>query len=546
MSNTYKWAKSFPYPEFRTGQDTVINKILGKFNEGKKFAILEAPTGAGKSAIGYTIGDFLGSYYYITAQKILQTQLSADFGEGGIWARTHPMIELKGRNAYPCNYYQRKLDEDPTLNGAGDTVVQRFKDYTTRGIDCATGACKKKGKSKFAFCEEHCPYFVQKGKAVASDATLMNFHSFIFQTEMTGDWGNRTLLIIDECHNTEKVLLDYVTLQFNDKPFGLVFLEYSTAEEYYMFFEENDIPGIIRSSLEEAITKNDVEDEAYWSSIATKYSIFKRAILSDDSEDEWIAKFEECQGWNTVTLKPLFVKKYAEELIFSKADKVLMMSATVLNADILRDSLGIAKNQCFAHRTRSTFPVENRPIFFTPSGSMNYKHKAKTIPVLISDINSICKNHSNERGIIHTHNFEIAKILLEKCSPDVKCRFHFQEDYDSKEEMLKSHAKSKNGIIVAPAMHEGLDLKDDLSRFQIICKVPYPSFVEDPQLKRRMEISDKYYQYVTALKLWQSYGRSVRSETDYAKTYVLDKEFENFAKRAKGVTPAWIKEAIVW
>lgn len=546
MTNNYEWLKSFPYPEFREDQDRVIDSVISKFDEGKKFVILEAPTGAGKSAIGYTVGDYLGSYYYITAQKILQTQLSKDFGEGGLWAKIRPMIELKGRNAYPCNYYERKLQEDPNLNGSGQDVVQRFKDYTLRGIDCATGACKKKGKSKFDYCKGHCPYFNQRDLAIESSATLMNFHSFIYQTEMTNLWNHRDLIIIDECHNTEQVLLDYVTLSFNDKPFDLTFPEYHTAEEYYIFFEENNIPGIITAKLEKALMENDVDEEAYWVSIATKYSIFRNSLTSEDSDDEWIAKLEENKSWNTVTLKPLFVKKFAQDLIFSKADKILMMSATILNPGILCRSLGINRRECYAKAVDSKFPVENRPIIFSPSGSMNYANKIKTMPKLISDINKICKKHQNERGIIHTHNFEISETIIEKCKPEVKCRLFFQKDYDSKEEMLKAHAKSPNGIIVAPAMHEGLDLKDDLSRFQIICKVPYPSYVNDPQLKRRMELSDDYYIYITALKLWQSYGRSVRSETDYAKTYILDEQFEKFAKRAKKVTPKWVKNAIIW
>jgi Rad3-related DNA helicase len=95
-------------------------------------------------------------------------------------------------------------------------------------------------------------------------------------------------------------------------------------------------------------------------------------------------------------------------------------------------------------------------------------------------------------------------------------------------------------------MHEGLDLKGDLSRFQIICKVPYPGLGSNPQLKRRMEISDDYYSYLTALKLVQSYGRSVRSETDWAKTYILDGSFRSFFENGKKMLPTWFKEVIQW
>ena len=110
--------------------------------------------------------------------------------------------------------------------------------------------------------------------------------------------------------------------------------------------------------------------------------------------------------------------------------------------------------------------------------------------------------------------------------------------------MLEVHSKSKNTIIVAPAMHEGIDLVDDLSRFQIICKIPWPNFIDDKQLARRIELDQDYYNWLTALKLVQSYGRSVRSETDWADTYIIDEVLLSFKERAKKMIPKWFSEAI--
>ncbi len=55
-----------------------------------------------------------------------------------------------------------------------------------------------------------------------------------------------------------------------------------------------------------------------------------------------------------------------------------------------------------------------------------------------------------------------------------------------------------------------------------------------------------YYVGFTCLKLVQSYGRSVRSETDYANTYILDAQFEKFYKQARKMLPLWFIDAIVW
>jgi Rad3-related DNA helicase len=49
---------------------------------------------------------------------------------------------------------------------------------------------------------------------------------------------------------------------------------------------------------------------------------------------------------------------------------------------------------------------------------------------------------------------------------------------------------------------------------------------------------------LTAVKLVQSVGRSVRSETDYADTYILDEAVHKFLKDAKRMLPGWFTEAI--
>jgi hypothetical protein len=59
----------------------------------------------------------------------------------------------------------------------------------------------------------------------------------------------------------------------------------------------------------------------------------------------------------------------------------------------------------------------------------------------------------------------------------------------------------------------GLDLKDDLSRFQVITKVPYPS-LGDRWINEKRRRNEQWYKWQTALKLVQGYGRSVRSLLD--------------------------------
>ena len=74
-------------------------------------------------------------------------------------------------------------------------------------------------------------------------------------------------------------------------------------------------------------------------------------------------------------------------------------------------------------------------------------------------------------------------------------------------------------------MINGVDLKDDYSRFQIILKVPFPNLVST-KIKKRLETRPDWYNWKTLIDLLQAYGRSIRNDDDWAETYILDECFD--------------------
>ena len=52
-------------------------------------------------------------------------------------------------------------------------------------------------------------------------------------------------------------------------------------------------------------------------------------------------------------------------------------------------------------------------------------------------------------------------------------------------------------------MSEGVDLKGDLSKFQILCKVPFP-YLGDAIVKKRMNKRESWYPLQTAKTIVQS------------------------------------------
>jgi Rad3-related DNA helicase len=89
---------------------------------------------------------------------------------------------------------------------------------------------------------------------------------------------------------------------------------------------------------------------------------------------------------------------------------------------------------------------------------------------------------------------------------------------------------------LSSSLWEGVDLKDDLSRFQIIAKVPYPNYKEK-RTKAKMDKFPMWYTSKTLTKLLQGFGRSIRSENDWANTYVLDTAVNNVFFKAQQMIP---------
>ena len=58
---------------------------------------------------------------------------------------------------------------------------------------------------------------------------------------------------------------------------------------------------------------------------------------------------------------------------------------------------------------------------------------------------------------------------------NVKSRRLLSHNSENREKILEKHKKSKTAtVLLSPSMTEGVDLHGDLSRFQVVCKIPYP------------------------------------------------------------------------
>ena len=88
-------------------------------------------------------------------------------------------------------------------------------------------------------------------------------------------------------------------------------------------------------------------------------------------------------------------------------------------------------------------------------------------------------------------------------------------------------------------------MKDDLSRFQIIAKNPYPNYTEK-WVESKMERYPLWYSSKTITKLLQGFGRSIRSGKDWAVTYVLDSSVEPLLNNSKNLVPKSYYDVFGW
>ena len=111
MSN---WEGYFPHKTPRDSQEKAIEFAIDSIiNKKKKFVIIEAGTGVGKSAIGLTVArsienvleesdEYDPGTYFLTTQKILQEQYVNDFGGSkGL------MTSIKSSSNYQCKFMKQ-------------------------------------------------------------------------------------------------------------------------------------------------------------------------------------------------------------------------------------------------------------------------------------------------------------------------------------------------------------------------------------------------------------------------------------------------------
>ena len=538
----------------RPKQLEALARINEAFRSGKRVVALEMPTGGGKSPICLTVANAIkkmnGKTHFLTVQRALQDQYTSDFPA--------PIIEpLKGRSNYACSHER----------GRGSDCANAPCGAVKKGIlpECVVGGDEAETRRRAVKLqlspEAHlCAYWRQLQLCSDSAITLFNFSSFLFQQRI-GRFGKRDLMLIDEAHKIEGQLMSFVSLELTEWALSIINVEIdreiTTKEQLMNWLREKEILTKIQKALDDS-KSDEAGDESFEGELDKvqvealreldmKLSNFLRYVEQSD----WIfetVEYNDRRGEKAKKLvaRPLFAKQFAKDLLFDRADRALVMSATILDVNLWARNLGFDSSEVSLVQTSCDFPAQNRPIHLEFCGPMGYKHlkaqqnpKDPTLPKFLRKVKVILDRHAGVRGLIHCQSYDLAKEIFQGVSDD---RLIFQDHFDNKDELFAAHRSKPDSVIVSPGIKEGFDFRDGLARFQILAKVPWPSMA-DKVVKERMNRDPDWYAWCASLDLVQSYGRIVRSKDDWGYSYILDSGFEFFCSKNGRFLPVWFREA---
>lgn len=515
----------YPFPVPRPHAQETIERIDAAFKAGKKFVLVDAVTGSGKSSLAVTFARATNGII-LTPTRFLQLQY-----------QNTPQFDreytVAGKSNYNCG-----LKDFPHVSAdealcCSDSVTHNSRELIPYELPENKGGSSKALKLK-CVGDGICPYYNTVYNIGKVPGAVPNYDLFFRIKKYPGaKWGMDMgdALCMDEAHQLLAKIRDIFGFKYSILAATRLLGPEGLREE-----KETPAEWLKRlRKLAAAIFKEEMDTKA----VAKLDAFLKRVdyILNQDIENEKMFYVED-KG-TEIEIKPLDMR-YLKNKIFFPFERVLMLSATFPSN--FREMLGISAEESEFITIPSVFPSARRPtIYFRDLPKLNKDTVLTPNLINIKALDHILNLHSSHKGIIHTVNYKLMKQLQEiyRSNP----RFIWVNQDDIKQEMFERHVSSPEPtILVSPSFMEGVDLKDDLARFGVLLKLPYPFL--DEYSKRMMRIFPSWYESCTATSICQAYGRNVRSENDWAKFYIIDGMFGQFIMRAKKCFSKYFLESI--
>jgi len=503
------------FEDWRPGQFQLAARVA---SSSKYAFLLDAPTGIGKSLVAAAAQRIHGKgVVYLCITKQLQDQILDDFP----YART-----LKGRSNYVCLKYE-KMYPQVTAEECTHSEVN---------------PCPYRPS---------CPYNVAKIEALSAPLAVLNTAYFLSEANYVGEFSKQKFLVIDEFDEVESQLMSFVELSITKRQldrYGIQPPQFKTKHEAWLAWAKDTVSILFPrlASLKATADSSDwggVDFRSLREAKRLDRLVAKLRYFIKEVNSTWVPYF----GADVWTFKPTWVSKYANGVLWDHADKVLGMSATILDPNQVSRNTGLVTKTGRYYeyeQVGSRFPKNNRPVFYEPCANVINKNMSTALPKLASAVSRLMEKHPNDRILIHTVSYKIRDYLRSNIKSG-RIVTHSTSDRASVLDKFKKSTKPL--VLLSPSMGRGVDLPNEECRVIIIAKMPYPD-LSDPQISRRVHGStdgDRWYAHKTISAIIQMSGRAVRSATDHADVYILDSQFDKLYREHGLMFPGWWKEAVI-
>lgn len=571
--------KSFPwkqYPEILDNQRTALTFIA----EHDGSALLELPTGSGKTAVGFTFLRWLakqekGPLFYIAPTKALVEQVKD----------LHPEVEIAlGRTNYPCLYYGEEKSEELTAN---DIPCSLLEDCPHR-VDQKTGKTHEDGAMP-------CPYLQAKYQAKQAKIVACTTSFYLFTQMFSQEWERPAGLVIDEAHRLAGILRSALSFEITDwhlknaikllksaklreearqiLDFLVTMRRVIRKKPFYTptLLEEGEIRALLnklgvidadelRKKLGAAIKKREIDP------VAERETLRRLEIITRDLT-RYIRAFEyslpagERQPLNytyayytkerpegkrvqyRLVVKAYYVSPVVKRIL---GRRTVAYSATIGDKEVFRFETGIKAPFL---QMGSDFPAEHTRIFVptdTPNLAQAKRKHGEPARVLRRIVTACGKfaRAGHRSLVVVTSNAERDKFKEIAAEEDLKIVSYGNGVLAKDAVMLFKDGEGDALVGTTANFGEGIDLPRSLAPVIFFLRPSYPP-PNDPLTvfeKRRFGTGRVWalWRWRVMIEALQVRGRNIRSAEDLGVTFFISQQFRDFLRAS---LPKWLENA---
>jgi Rad3-related DNA helicase len=373
-------------PKFKSWRPGQLKAIDRGLQSDKRFIAHSMPVGEGKSGY-YILHALLASKRacVLTSSKALETQAIDDFSCVGL-------VDMRGRNNYHC-------------------VVS----------EC--GSCEE---GQYFKCDPNeCEYEQARTRMLNAPLVVSNYQYYMLSNRYGRGMGDFDMLILDEAHAAPDEVCSAASLDISyaeaNKAGTRLPREGAEMPAWWEWAKQVAVVCIerlkdLKAEIDEIkqargrVHPTTAKDLKFWTQMNEKCQAILASAIKKQGEDNpprWCVSRSN-QGYH---LEPVWASHYAEDLLYRKIPKVILVSATMVPKTMAL--LGIPKPEADYYEYPSSFPPKSSPVYFFGAARIDHKTDPSQLSIWLSRIDNIIRRRLDRKGIIHCVSYDRGKYIVQ-------------------------------------------------------------------------------------------------------------------------------------